>query len=222
MSADETPAGRHFETTVKPRRRPVFVAAGIAIVVVGALLIAQLIHAGQTENRVLEVRSDVGRGEVIRDTDLVAVTVGQVGNVSTVPADQLDALVGKRAAVDLRSGSLLSAGAIGAADTVPAPGKSLVGLKLAPGQVPIGDLTAGAKLRLIQTSALNGSATATDAANTNGQSWDATMAASTKGTDQVTLVNVEVKSGEAARIAQLTSQGRIAVVKDSSLSLIHI
>lgn len=216
MSADETPAGRHFETTVKPRRRPVFVAAGIAIVVVGALLIAQLIHAGQTENRVLEVRSDVGRGEVIRDTDLVAVTVGQAGNVSTVPADQLDALVGKRAAVDLRSGSLLSAGAIGAADTVPAPGKSLVGLKLAPGQVPIGDLTAGAKLRLIQTSALNGSATATDAANTNGQSWDATMAASTKGTDQVTLVNVEVKSGEAARIAQLTSQGRIAVVKDSS------
>lgn len=216
MSADETPAGRHFETTVKPRRRPVFVAAGIAIVVVGALLIAQLIHAGQTENRVLEVRSDVGRGEVIRDTDLVAVTVGQVSNVSTVPADQLDALVGKRAAVDLRSGSLLSAGAIGAADTVPAPGKSLVGLKLAPGQVPIGDLTAGAKLRLIQTSALNGSATATDAANTNGQSWDATMAASTKGTDQVTLVNVEVKSGEAARIAQLTSQGRIAVVKDSS------
>lgn len=216
MSADETPAGRHFETTVKPRRRPVFVAAGIAIVVVGALLIAQLIHAGQTENRVLEVRSDVGRGEVIRDTDLVAVTVGQVGNVSTVPADQFDALVGKRAAVDLRSGSLLSAGAIGAADTVPAPGKSLVGLKLAPGQVPIGDLTAGAKLRLIQTSALNGSATATDAANTNGQSWDATMAASTKGTDQVTLVNVEVKSGEAARIAQLTSQGRIAVVKDSS------
>lgn len=216
MSADETPAGRHFETTVKPRRRPVFVAAGIAIVVVGALLIAQLIHAGQTENRVLEVRSDVGRGEVIRDTDLVAVTVGQVGNVSTVPADQLDALVGKRAAVDLRSGSLLSAGAIGAADTVPAPGKSLVGLKLAPGQVPIGDLTAGAKLRLIQTSALNGSATATDAANTNGQSWDATMAASAKGTDQVTLVNVEVKSGEAARIAQLTSQGRIAVVKDSS------
>lgn len=216
MSADETPAGRHFETTVKPRRRPVFVAAGIAIVVVGALLIAQLIHAGQTENRVLEVRSDVGRGEVIRDTDLVAVTVGQVGNVSTVPADQLDALVGKRAAVDLRSGSLLSAGAIGAADTVPVPGKSLVGLKLAPGQVPIGDLTAGAKLRLIQTSALNGSATATDAANTNGQSWDATMAASTKGTDQVTLVNVEVKSGEAARIAQLTSQGRIAVVKDSS------
>ena len=172
MSADETPAGRHFETTVKPRRRPVFVAAGIAIVVVGALLIAQLIHAGQTENRVLEVRSDVGRGEVIRDTDLVAVTVGQVSNVSTVPADQLDALVGKRAAVDLRSGSLLSAGAIGAADTVPAPGKSLVGLKLAPGQVPIGDLTAGAKLRLIQTSALNGSATATDAANTNGQSWD--------------------------------------------------
>ena len=216
MSADETPAGRHFETTVKPRRRPVFVAAGIAIVVVGALLIAQLIHAGQTENRVLEVRSDVGRGEVIRDTDLVAVTVGQVGNVSTVPADQLDALVGKRAAVDLRSGSLLSAGAIGAADTVPAPGKSLVGLNLAPGQVPIGDLTAGAKLRLIQTSALNGSATATDAANTNGQSWDAMMAASTKGTDQVTLVNVEVKSGEAARIAQLTSQGRIAVVKDSS------
>ena len=216
MSADGTPAGRHFETTVKPRRRPVFVAAGIAIVVVGALLIAQLIHAGQTENRVLEVRSDVGRGEVIRDTDLVAVTVGQVGNVSTVPADQLDALVGKRAAVDLRSGSLLSAGAIGAVDTDPAPGKSLVGLKLAPGQVPIGDLTAGAKLRLIQTSALNGSATATDAANTNGQSWDATMAASTKGTDQVTLVNVEVKSGEAARIAQLTSQGRIAVVKDSS------
>ena len=82
MSA-ETPAAsteRRFDTTVKPRRRPLFVAAGIAIVVVGALLITQLIHASQTENRVLEVHADVARGEVIRDTDLVAVTVGRVGN----------------------------------------------------------------------------------------------------------------------------------------------
>lgn len=217
MSA-ETPAAsteRRFDTTVKPRRRPLFVAAGIAIVVVGALLITQLIHASQTENRVLEVHADVARGEVIRDTDLVAVTVGQVDNVSTVPADQLDSLVGKRATADLRAGSLLPAGAIGPADVVPAPGKSLVGLKLAAGQIPIGDLAAGTKLRLIQTSAPSGSSTTTDSStNTDGQSWEATMATGTKKTEQVTLINAEVNSRDAARIAQLTSQGRIAVVKD--------
>ena len=95
MSADETPAargGRRFDTTVKPRRRPMLIAAGIAIVIVGALLITQLIRSAQTEHRVLEVHADVARGEVIRDTDLVSVTVGQVDNVSTVPADQLDSL----------------------------------------------------------------------------------------------------------------------------------
>ena len=218
MSA-ETPAAsteRRFDTTVKPRRRPLFVAAGIAIVVVGALLITQLIHASQTENRVLEVHADVARGEVIRDTDLVAVTVGQVDNGSTVPADQLDSLVGKRATADLRAGSLLPAGAIGPADVVPAPGKSLVGLKLAAGQIPIGDLAAGTKLRLIQTSAGGSSTTGQGATNTDIQSWAATMASGTKSTEQVTLINVEVDSRDAARIAQLTSQGRIAVVKDST------
>ena len=218
MSA-ETPAAsteRRFDTTVKPRRRPLFVAAGIAIVVVGALLITQLIHASQTENRVLEVHADVARGEVIRDTDLVSVTVGQVDNVSTVPADQLDSLVGKRATADLRAGSLLPAGAIGPADVVPAPGKSLVGLKLAAGQIPIGDLAAGTKLRLIQTSAGGSSTTGQGATNTDIQSWAATMASGTKSTEQVTLINVEVDSRDAARIAQLTSQGRIAVVKDST------
>ncbi|GAE74340.1 hypothetical protein JCM18916_3950 [Cutibacterium acnes JCM 18916] len=35
-----------------------------------------------------------------------------------------------------------------------------------------------------------------------------------KKTEQVTLINAEVNSRDAARIAQLTSQGRIAVVKD--------
>lgn len=217
--SSETPAAsteRRFDTTVKPRRRPLFVAAGIAIVVVGALLITQLIHASQTENRVLEVHADVARGEVIRDTDLVAVTVGQVDNVSTVPADQLDSLVGKRATADLRAGSLLPAGAIGPADVVPAPGKSLVGLKLAAGQIPIGDLAAGTKLRLIQTSAGGSSTTGQGATNTDIQSWAATMASGTKSTEQVTLINVEVDSRDAARIAQLTSQGRIAVVKDST------
>ena len=218
MSA-ETPAAsteRRFDTTVKPRRRPLFVAAGIAIVVVGALLITQLIHASQTENRVLEVHADVARGEVIRDTDLVAVTVGRVGNVSTIPADQLDSLVGKRASSDLRAGSLLPAGAIGPADVVPGPGKSLVGLKLAAGQIPVGDLAAGAKLRLVQTSAGGSSTTGQGATNTDIQSWAATMASGTKSTEQVTLINVEVDSRDAARIAQLTSQGRIAVVKDST------
>ena len=182
------------------------IAAGIAIVIVGALLITQLIRSAQTEHRVLEVHADVARGEVIRDTDLVSVTVGQVDNVSTVPADQLDSLVGKRATADLRAGSLLPAGAIGPADVVPAPGKS---------QIPIGDLAAGTKLRLIQTSAPSGSSTTTDSStNTDGQSWEATMATGTKKTEQVTLINAEVNSRDAARIAQLTSQGRIAVVKD--------
>ncbi|MBD4657056.1 flagellar biosynthesis protein FlgA, partial [Xanthomonas citri pv. citri] len=50
--------------------------------------------------------------------------------------------------------------------------------------------------------------------NTDGQSWEATMATGTKKTEQVTLINAEVNSRDAARIAQLTSQGRIAVVKD--------
>ena len=47
------------------------IAAGIAIVIVGALLITQLIRSAQTEHRVLEVHADVARGEVIRDLSLI-------------------------------------------------------------------------------------------------------------------------------------------------------
>ena len=42
------------------------------------------------------------------------------------------------------------------------------------------------------------------------------MTTGAKTTDRLTLINVEVDARDAARIAQLTSQGRIAVVKDAT------
>jgi hypothetical protein len=67
-----------------------------------------------------------------------------------VPADQLDRVVGKRAAADLAAGGLITEEAL-AATAVPGRGMSVVGLGLAPALLPGEPLQAGDRVRVVAT-----------------------------------------------------------------------
>lgn len=196
----------------KPRRRRSHILAIAALLIVGALASAFIVQQLQTQNRVVQVRADIPRGAVIKPADLAEVTVGSVQGISTVPADQLDALTGQRARIDLAEGSLLPAGGVGPV-AVPAPGQSLIGIRLDQGRMVIGDVTPGSRLRLIITAPQGGDPAFRD--RDSGRQFGATLIESAPALDgAATLINVSVASKDANLIAQLAATGRVAVVQD--------
>lgn len=111
------------------RRRPALVAASVAAVCVGALLAVWAYSSLSTAQSVLAVRTTVHRGEVISRDVLVTVQVGVDPALSPVSSGQLGQVVGRRAALDLPAGALLTGEAVTDA-VVPAAGLSVVGVAL--------------------------------------------------------------------------------------------
>src|SRR5665811_1379086 len=80
-----------------------------------------------TSQDVLAVRTTVHRGELITRDDLMTVQIGVDPALKPLPASAADTVVGKRAAMDLAAGGLVTAEDVTSA-VVPAKGMSLVGV----------------------------------------------------------------------------------------------
>ena len=74
-------------------------------------------------------------------------------NVATIPASQLDTVVGSVAAVDLSSGTLLSARAGHADQPPPGPGQVLVAVAVPANRMPAGGLPPGDRVLVVSTPA---------------------------------------------------------------------
>lgn len=197
----------------KTRRRTAHILGVVALLVVCGLAAVFVVRAVQTQNRVVQVRTNLSRGDVIKLTDLSEVTVGSVQGVSTVPATQLPTLVGQRAAVDLVNGSLLPQGAVSNIAVPPAK-QSLVGIRLDQGRMVIGDVTPQSRLRLIVTAPQGGDPTFKDA--NSSRQFPAVLISSTAALDgAATLINVQVAEADAGLVAQLSATNRIAAVQDT-------
>lgn len=202
-------------TQLKARRRPALAAGGVALIALGGLASAYVVAQTQTQNDVVMVRANVARGEQIEASDLSTTTVGSLSNLSSVPAAQITQLVGQRALVDLKAGSLLPQSAIGT-QPQPADGRSIIGMSLAPGRVMNGTITPGSKLRLVVLPA-DSSATSTTTDNQTGQVFEAVMVSTAANTLQGSgeLINVEVAEDQAPLIGTMAAANRIVVIKDS-------
>ncbi|EFS92945.1 flagellar biosynthesis protein FlgA [Propionibacterium sp. NM47_B9-13] len=150
----------------------------------------------------------VGQGEIVRNTDIGLTSVAVDRAVATIPADQLDKIVGRHALVDLSSGQLLGSHSVG--ELRVAPGRSRVGLRLAAGRLPTVSLPAGSHVTVVETSPDKDTGTVSQLSTV-----DAVVVAAPKATGDHSswLVDVEVDSGDAARLADLASLDRIAVVE---------
>jgi hypothetical protein len=195
---------------VRTRRRPGVLAAGVALVTVGALGAAYLAQAvGQTVP-VVAVARDIGAGEVIERTDLTIADVSSDPALAPIPAADLAGVVGQRTAVALTAGSLLTDAAV-TDQLLPAAGQSLVGIALTAAQLPAEPLRTGDRVRIIDTPVSQGEPPATTPDSIAGQ------VVSVTGPDQAGLivVDVTVPSGQAAGLAARVATGRIALVLDS-------
>lgn len=201
-------------SSVRGRRSPRLAIIGVLCAVLGALgVTAAFSQANQTQTVVAVARS-VPRGVVVQAGDLTTVTIGSVPGVSTVPADQLDTLIGQTALVDLPQGSLVGAGAVGV--PVLQQGTTQLGLKLAAGRLPDTSMPPGTPVLLVAvSSAAEGAAGATSA--TTGQVYRATLVSIPRELpDGVTWVlDVSVDAADAAVIAELAAAGRLVLARTS-------
>ena len=194
----------------KLRRRPVLGALSVGLICLGALLGVWVYTSGTEAREVLAVRGTVERGQVITDSDLIAVRVSLDPALAPVPASERGNVVGERAAWDLSAGSLITRTAL-TSDVVPARGQAVVGISLGPGMVPAGDLVAGDEVRLVLTPGESG-----QPGTTEPSSKPATVLAVHDAPDGAgILVDVVAPEADAPTIAAWAATGRVGLVLES-------
>lgn len=194
--------------TLKPRRRPWLWAVAVLLIALGALGAGAAVNMVKDTVAVLATNSDIPRGRVLTDEDLVTVQVHPEPGLVTLPADQRAALIGKIALADIPKGQLVNPASLGES-LIPGEGQSLVGVAVTPPQRPANKLGPGVKVQLISTPR-SGDDPPADGATT---SVEGTVVAVTNTQDSnLTVVDVAVPTGSAEQIAALSAAGRVAII----------
>ena len=210
--APSEPGAGQIAPPPKFQRRPLLVVASVAAVALGALASVWAYQGASDSQDVLAVRTTVERGQVIEAADLMSVPMTVDPALNPLPASELAAVVGKRAALDLVAGGVVTADQV-TETALPASGMSVVGLNLTASALPADQVRVGDQVRVVLTSdQTTGAGSTSDAA-------PVTIDAEVVGTglDNAsgnTILNVQVAHDDAALVADKAAAGQVAVVLD--------
>lgn len=197
------------------QRRPGRVAAGVVILVIGALGAYMFARSAGTNQPVLAIASTVTAGHRITDADLETVRVNAGSGLAPIPVDQRYSVVGKYAKVELVDGTLLNAGQL-TDEAVPGDGQQLVGLELKPAQLPSRALRPGEPVLLAITSDPRNVTLDGKGAEAGTLPQPPTLAAIVAGVgaaapDGRVVVDVVVPEAKGPGLLERASQGRVAI-----------
>ena len=205
-----TPPSPPLVPPPKLRRRPALVAGAVAAICLGALLAAWAWTSTTNTQEVLVARSTIERGSLIKEDDLARVRISADPALSPVAASAFDDLVGKRAALDIAEGGLITAGAT-TTETVPEDGASIVGVALSPAQSPGMALQAGDRVRLVVTPPPGGEQSSGPPAFNDAEVVEVNY----DSESGVMVVDVLVPHADATVLAARAATGNVALVLDS-------
>ncbi|SCE84918.1 SAF domain-containing protein [Micromonospora coriariae] len=192
---------------VRQRRvRPGLLGLAVLLIALGGLGAAFAVTSVRATGSYLAVARPVEVGREISAADLVAVQVAGGQGLRPVPAGRLDEVVGKRAAVALVPGTLLTLGQV-TDDPLLGPGQQQLALGLKTAQVPARELHPGDKVLLVSTPDDNASGAA--AAGTRFSATVIDMV-SPANDDKVLYLALTIRDVPA--VVALAAQERIAVV----------
>ncbi|MFF1628223.1 SAF domain-containing protein [Streptomyces sp. NPDC058272] len=134
------------------RRRPGVIALSLALIAAGGAGVAVLLLQVGHRTEVVTVVRDVQVGQVVTQDDLGTASIALDPAVKAVQGDDLASVVGKRAAVELKPGSLLTPSQV-TKDNLVKAGEQLVPIGLKPEQVPATALVPGQKVELVHVPA---------------------------------------------------------------------
>lgn len=186
-------------------------AAGVLVLLVGALVGAWVFTQSGATTSVLAVGSPVAKGEVIERDDLVSKQVAGVDG--TIAVEDVNQVLGATAAVDLTEGQVITENAI-TPDPVPGTGESVVGLSLTTAQMPGSALAAGDIVQVVSVPAADeATAGVAEATVLAARAQVLSVAGGGEGSESRNVVTVVVPQGESSRLAAASASGRAAVIK---------
>lgn len=194
-------------------RRPGLIAAAVLLIVGFALAGALLVSNAGGTTQVLVAARPVPAGQVITAADLTAVPVS--GSVRAISAADLDSLVGQTAAVALVQGQLLNRAMLSGV-AVPAPGESMVGLALRPGQLPADGLGVGDRVQAIVVSAVGDAGASPETTVRVLATGEVFALRPDPASASDTLVTLVVPAEAAGRIATHGAAGQVGLIKIAS------
>ncbi|MFD6549701.1 SAF domain-containing protein [Streptomyces sp. NPDC058398] len=124
----------------------------LALIAAGGAGVAVLLLQVGNRTDVVTVVRDIQVGQVLTTADLGKASIALDPAVKAVHADDLESVVGKRAAVELKPGSLLAPSQV-TRDSLVKAGEQLVPIGLEPKQIPATALVPGQKVQLVHVPA---------------------------------------------------------------------
>lgn len=189
------------------------ITAGVLVIIVAALLGAlAFAQAGDTSS-VLAVRDEVAKGQTIERDNLISKQVAGVGGAIAV--DDVDAVVGKTAAVDLTAGQVVTDATV-TEEAVPGTGRAVVGLAVTPSQMPGEGLGPGDLVRVVAVPAADDAAANLDDAPILAPSVEVLAVTRGKSGEAARVVTVIASDSDAGKLATASAAGRLAVIKISA------
>lgn len=195
---------------VKLRRRPALIVVAVVVTALGCLLGAWTWSATTNTEEVLAATHTIHRGEVIAAGDIQRIRISGDPALAPLPASAYDGIVGKRAALDISAGGLLTSESTSDA-AMPPQGQSIVGISLTPAQVPAMAMHGGDKVRIIATPGDTGGGATGTPEFTSATVVDTALDETTGNT----VVNVLVPYPDAGVLAARAATGHVALVLDS-------
>lgn len=218
VTSNGVPPQGHFARPVTPprvsarRRRPGVIALSLALIAAGGAGVAVLLLQVGHRTEVVTVVRDVQVGQVVTEGDLATASIALDPAVKAVRGNDLDSVVGKRAAVELRPGSLLAPSQV-TKDSLVKAGEQLVPIGLKPEQVPATALVPGQKVELVhvpaQGAADTGKTSGTPPETIEGRVVKASSAAPGTG---IVVVDVATTAEEGPTAAAWVAAGTLRLV----------
>ncbi|SHH34613.1 SAF domain-containing protein [Streptomyces sp. 3214.6] len=128
------------------------IALSLALIAGGGAGVAVLLLQVGDRTEVVTVVREVQVGQVLTEGDLGKASLALDPAVKAVRSDDLDSVVGKRAAVELKPGSLLALSQV-TKDSLVKAGEQLVPIGLEPKQIPATALVPGQRVQLVHVPA---------------------------------------------------------------------
>ena len=188
------------------RRRWTRIGAGVTLTVFGAWVAAALYLSAGHRTEVVVLANSVKRFETIERSDLRISRISTDAEVTALSGSQLDSLVGRVAASDLSSGSLLTDGALlPTGEKLLKSDEAIAGVLLGPGDGQI-RLARGTPVLIVVRAAAGANAAPTEI---HGWVYDASAEALNSRERPVELA---VPTAQAALISAAAAEKRVTIV----------
>ncbi|MGC5017307.1 SAF domain-containing protein [Micromonospora sp. DT47] len=187
------------------RTRPGLLGLAVLLIALGGLGAAFAVTSVKATGSYLAVARPVEVGRQVSADDLVSVQVSGGQGLAPVSAKRLDEVVGKRAAVSLTPGTLLTMGQLTDAPLL-GEGRQQIALGLEPAQVPARKLHPGDKVLLVSTPAEDAESQAP------GTRFTGTVIDTATPENEDVVVYVALPVRDVPAVVVLAAQDRIALV----------